>query len=193
MYGVLSETVLILALDSDKAGLKATTELSKLCEEHKIPYITAFPDVWGDYKDANELLVKDRQKLISNLKKLVDEALNFDKVKWYDNLNAEKISDWSANLKRNKTDNSVKNTMQNLELIFRNGPVFSGKIEFNELTQMRTLDRQEWKDVTENRIKLYLEKEYSLSTSIESISQICSIISDDNKYHPIQEYIMSVQ
>ncbi|MDE6672800.1 MAG: hypothetical protein K2K16_11485 [Ruminococcus sp.] len=69
--------------------------------------------------------------------------MNFEKVKWSDNLNAEKIADWSANLKRNKTDNSVKNTVQNLELIFRNDLIFSGKIEFNELTHMRTLDRQE--------------------------------------------------
>ncbi|MDE5862073.1 MAG: virulence-associated E family protein, partial [Ruminococcus sp.] len=58
---------------------------------------------------------------------------------------------------------------------------------------MRTFNREDWKDVTENRIKLHLEKEYSLFTSIDSINQICSIIADDNSYHPIKEYLNSVQ
>ncbi|MDE5621137.1 MAG: virulence-associated E family protein [Ruminococcus sp.] len=149
----------------------------------------------GDCKDANELLTKNHQKLIFNLNKLADEALNLDKDKWSDELQErqKENSDWRADLKRSLTDNAVKNTMQNLELIFRNDPDYSGKIEFNEFTQMRTLDRQDWRDVTENRIKLYLEKEYSLATSIDGINQVCSIIADDHSYHPIKEYLESVQ
>ncbi|MDE6035212.1 MAG: virulence-associated E family protein, partial [Ruminococcus sp.] len=77
--------------------------------------------------------------------------------------------------------------------IFLNDPKYKGKIEFNELTQMRTFNREDWRDVTENRIKLHLEKEYSLFTSIDSINQICSIIADDNSYHPIKEYLEAVQ
>ena len=76
-----SKTVLIIAMDGDFAGAKATRELEKLCDEHQTPYITAFPDVWCGCKDANELLVKDRQSLISNLQKLVDEASNLDRDK----------------------------------------------------------------------------------------------------------------
>ena len=79
-------------------------------------------------------------------------------------------SDWRGSLIRNQSDNAVKNNMTNLETIFLNDLKYRGKIEFNELTQMRTFNREEWKDVTENRIKLYLEKEYSMSTSIESIN-----------------------
>ena len=48
-----SKTVLILALDSDKSGNKATVELAKLCDEHGVPYITAKKDIWSDGKDAN--------------------------------------------------------------------------------------------------------------------------------------------
>ena len=190
-----SKTVLIIAMDGDFADAKATRELEKLCDEHKTPYITAFPDVWCDCKDANELLVKDRQALISNLQKLVDEALNLDQDEWLkETLERQKEnSDWRNDLKRNLTDNAVKNTMQNLEIIFRNDLNYSGKIEFNELSQMRTFDRKEWKDVTDNRIKLHLEKEYSLVTSINGINQVCSIIADDNSYHPIKEYLNSVQ
>lgn len=74
-----SKTVLILALDNDKAGNKATVELEKLCKEHRTPYITAPEDVWGDCKDANELLVSDRQTLIRNLQSLYERALSLDK------------------------------------------------------------------------------------------------------------------
>ncbi|MDE5861679.1 MAG: toprim domain-containing protein [Ruminococcus sp.] len=190
-----SKTVLIIAMDGDFAGAKATRELEKLCDEHKTPYITAFPDVWCGCKDANELLVKDRQALISNLQKLVDEASNLDRNEWLKEMleRQKENSDWKTDLKRNFTDNAVKNTMQNLEIIFLNDPNYSGKIEFNELSQMRTFDRKEWKDVTDNRIKLHLEKEYSLVTSINGINQVCSIIADDNSYHPIKEYLNSIQ
>lgn len=74
-----SNTVLIIALDNDKAGSKATVELEKLCKEHKTPYITAPEYVWGDCKDANELLVSDRQTLIRNLQSLSERALSLDK------------------------------------------------------------------------------------------------------------------
>lgn len=74
-----SKTVLILALDNDNAGCKATVELEKLCKEHKTPYITAPKAVWGGCKDANELLVSDRQTLIRNLQSLSERALSLDK------------------------------------------------------------------------------------------------------------------
>ncbi|MDD7184193.1 MAG: VapE family protein [Oscillospiraceae bacterium] len=190
-----SKTVLIIALDNDKRGQQATVDLAKLCDEHRTPYIVAQSDIWSDCKDANELLVKDRTKLTTSLQEYSERATMLDKDQWLREMLERKQanSDWRGSLIRNKSDNTIKNTMVNLEIIFLNDPNYSGKIEFNELTQMRTLDRKEWKDVTENRIKLYLEKKYSLITSIDSINQICSIIADDNSYHPIKEYLHSVQ
>lgn len=190
-----SKTVLILALDNDKAGNKATVELEKLCKEHRTPYITAPKDVWGDFKDANELLVSYRQTLIKNLQSLSERALSLDKDKWLIQTLTEmqENTEWKGDLVRNANNNLVKNTMQNLELIFCNDQNYKNKIEFNELTQMMTFDRQNWRDVIENRMKMYLEKKYTLFTSIENISQVCSIIADDHSYHPIKEYLNSVQ
>lgn len=188
----LSKTVLIIAMDNDFAGKKAITELEKLCKINQIPYITAPQDIWCNYKDANELLISDRQMLVKQLNMLSERALNFNKLEWLNQIQKENI-DWKNKLNCNSTNNAVKNTMQNLELIFCNDVKYKNKIEFNELTQMRTFNRSDWKDITENRIKLYLEKEYSLFTSIESINQVCSIIADEHSYHPIQEYLNSVQ
>ncbi|MCM1316188.1 MAG: toprim domain-containing protein [Prevotella sp.] len=190
-----SKTVLIIAMDNDFPGAQATRELEKLCDEHQTPYITTPQDVWSGCKDANELLVKDRKELVKSLQTFSDEALRLDKDKWLQELDRRKKedADWKSGLLRNVTNNAVKNTLQNLELIFYNDPTYSGKIEFNELTQMMTFDRKDWRDVTENRIKLYLEKEYTLYTSIDSINQMCSIIADDNSYHPIKEYLNAVR
>ena len=77
-----SKTVLILALDNDKAGSKATVELEKLCKEHRTPYITAPHNLWGNCKDANDLLIRDRQMLIRNLQALSERATTLDKDKW---------------------------------------------------------------------------------------------------------------
>lgn len=71
----VSKTVLIIAMDNDEAGQKATAELEKLCVEHKTPFIKAL-DVWADCKDCNELLQKDKQQLIENLKKYAIQAKN---------------------------------------------------------------------------------------------------------------------
>ncbi|MDE5862004.1 MAG: toprim domain-containing protein, partial [Ruminococcus sp.] len=190
-----SKTVFILALDNDQRGNKATVDLMKLCDEHKVPYIIAQNDIWSDCKDANELLVKDRARLITSLQAHSERATMLDKDQWFRDVckRQEANFDWRGSLIRNQSDNAVKNNMENLEIIFLNDPKYSGKIEFNELTQMRTFDRQDWRDVTENRIKLHLEKEYSLITSINSINQVCSIIADDHSYHPIREYLEAVQ
>lgn len=190
-----SKTVLIIAMDNDKAGCKATTELEKLCKQNKLPYIKAPQDVWGDCKDANELLVSDRQALIRQLNTLSECALNFNKLEWLNQIQAEiqENSDWKSKLNRNSTDNAVKNNLKNIFLILNNDTQYKDKIEFNELTQMRTFCRTDWNDVIESRLKLYLEQKYDLMTSIESINHICNIIASDHSYHPIKEYLNSVQ
>ncbi|MDE6797166.1 MAG: virulence-associated E family protein [Ruminococcus sp.] len=53
--------------------------------------------------------------------------------------------------------------------------------------------RISWEILTDNRVKLHLEKEYSLVTSINGINQVCSIIANDNSYHPIKEYLEAVK
>lgn len=77
-----TKTVLIIAMDSDGAGQKATTELEKLCITNKTAFITADFDVWGGCKDANELLVSDRKRLTESLKSLVRRAEKFNRAEY---------------------------------------------------------------------------------------------------------------
>lgn len=57
---------LIISLDNDEAGRKAAEELSKGLKKLNIRYI--MQDVSGDCKDANELLMKDRQALTAKIR-----------------------------------------------------------------------------------------------------------------------------
>ncbi len=190
-----SKTVLILALDADKAGCKATVELEKLCKEHRTPYITAPQNVWGNCKDANELLISDRLTLVRNLQTLSERALSLDKNKWLIQTltELEDNSDWKSKLKRNITDNAVKNYLQNIYLILSNDDNYKGKIGFNELKQMRSYDNSDWNDLMDSWLKLYLEQEYGLVTSVENINHTCNVIAYKHSYHPIRDYLNAVQ
>lgn len=190
-----SHVTLIIAMDNDKAGLKATRTLEQLCIEYRTPYITAPANVWSDYKDANELLIKDKDKLKENLSKLVLQATNLNRDDFIKNAEAlaSVPNQWKSMLKRNPSDNSVKNTLKNLYLILNNDNKYKNQIEFNELTQMRSFMRKNWDDVTESRLKFYLEQEYDIISSIENINHVCNIIADEHAYHPIKEYLEQLQ
>ncbi|MDE5861449.1 MAG: hypothetical protein K2H28_04570, partial [Ruminococcus sp.] len=81
-----SKTVLIIAMDNDPpehpTGQETAVKLAKLCDEYRVPYIVASKDIWSDCKDANELLVKERTKLVINLQKHSERAVSLDKEQW---------------------------------------------------------------------------------------------------------------
>lgn len=190
-----SKTVLIIALDNDDTGRRASVKLEKLCKEHRTPYIVAPSDVWSNCKDANELLVKDRAGLIASLQRHSERALSLDKDKWLLQLLAENSdnSDWKNQLNRNLTDNAVKNYLHNIYLILSNDENYKGKIGFNELKQMRSYGSEDWNDLKDSYLKLYLEQKYGLVTSVESINHACNIVAAEHSYHPIRDYLNSVQ
>lgn len=190
-----SQTTLIIALDNDNAGLKATTELEKLCKQYKTAYINAPTTIWNGYKDANELLITNKETLIENLNEQISKALSFNRYKYLHQIEEEKKDNthWKDKLKHNNSDNSVKNTLSNLNLILSNDERYQDKIEFNELTNMITFNRENWTDIQESHLKLYLEQSYDLLASVENISHICNIVADTHRYHPIKEYIESTR
>lgn len=92
-----SKTVLIIAMDNDGAGQKATAELEKLCITHRTAFITANSDVWCGCKDANEALVSDRKRLTESLKSLVARAENFDRAEYLKSISgAGEAENWGT-------------------------------------------------------------------------------------------------
>jgi predicted P-loop ATPase len=191
----ISKTVLVIALDNDPRGQKAAVDLAKMCDEYRTPYIMAQNDIWGDCKDANELLVKDRIRLISSLQEHSKRAVTLDKDQWFRDMLERKQanSDWRGDLIRNQSDNAVKNNLRNIHLILENDDKYKGKIRFNELKQLRSYGDDDWNDIVDSQLKLYFEEEYGVTTSVDTINHSCNIIADKHTYHPIKQYLYSVQ
>lgn len=73
-----TNNTLILALDCDQAGQKATDILSKKLQELKIDFYIFNP--YGAYKDANECLVKDKDLFIKNLSQAIQYKEDLEKT-----------------------------------------------------------------------------------------------------------------
>ena len=69
---------LILCLDNDEAGQKGTAELKEGLDAIGFKYIDG--NLYGDCKDANELLQKDRATLEARIKQAEEEAINLQEA-----------------------------------------------------------------------------------------------------------------
>ncbi|MDE5771666.1 MAG: DUF3987 domain-containing protein [Ruminococcus sp.] len=112
-----SKTVLIIAMDNDGAGQKATAELEKLCITHRTAFITAPSDVWSNCKDANELLVTDRKRLTENLQSLVRRAEYLNQLK--KKSKADEQEQWEQPESFDKVNKPAPFPMQNLPPLLR--------------------------------------------------------------------------
>lgn len=185
-----ASTVLILALDNDEAGKTATLKAIDLCKRHGIAY--SVPDVaslYGGLKDCNDALQSDRKRLQEALASARMEAQKREKPLSNALLTVEATPnvDWQSNLKLSQKGN-VFPSLHNIKLILQNDPSYK-KIAYNELTNMRTYDCQDWSDYHESLIKLQLEEQYNLCASVENVNHVCNLLEHENRYHPIREYL----
>lgn len=99
------------------------------------------------------------------------------------------------------TDNgAIKNTIKNCLTVFQNDPVLHGAIRFNLLTERIDIVKPLWwekqtttmNDTDFNYLMLYLEDKYGL-TSETKIERAISIVADCDKYHPIRDYLNSLE
>ena len=64
-----SNKILVLALDNDKAGRRATGKfIEELAEAELNQRYIVNSDIYGKYKDANEFLITDRERFIEKMK-----------------------------------------------------------------------------------------------------------------------------
>lgn len=67
------DKILVLALDNDKAGRRATGKfIEELAEVELDQKYIVRSDLYGKYKDSNEFLVSDREGFIEKMKKIAD-------------------------------------------------------------------------------------------------------------------------
>ena len=91
----------------------------------------------------------------------------------------------------------VRQSIGNGVTVFRRDPKLRGAIRFNELTAQRDIVRNlGWarvsgsniSDVDESNLQLYLEQTYGL-TYDKSIDKAMRIVANENRYHPIRDYL----
>ena len=99
------------------------------------------------------------------------------------------------------TDNgAIRNSIRNCLTVFQNDPVLQGAVRYNILTERIDIVKPLWwskptatlNDTDLNYLMLYLEDKYTL-TSEKKIQKAISIVADCNKYHPIRDYLNSLE
>ena len=95
---------------------------------------------------------------------------------------------------------AIKNSIRNCLTVFQNDPYLQGAVRYNILTERIDIVKPLWwskqtatlNDTDLNYLMLYLEDNYAL-TSEKKIQKAIAIVADCNKYHPIQDYLNSLE
>lgn len=74
----ISAPLIAIALDNDEDGKNTAESIARELEEYRKTTVINLPDVYGSFKDANEMLVKDRQGLV-DVVNMVNNILNQEK------------------------------------------------------------------------------------------------------------------
>ena len=119
-----------------------------------------------------------------------------------DIVNEEMLTVEDVNEMLEHTDKGrTKQTIRNCVTVLQNDPVLKKAIKRNELSgRMDIVKEVPWErrnnsptvtDTDENNLKMYLEENYEL-TSERVIKAGIDIVSNENKYHPIRDYLESL-
>jgi len=104
-----------------------------------------------------------------------------------------------ARLERNDKG-QVKNTMQNVYLVFMCDPMLRGAVAYNILTGRIDICKPLWwerstsavNDTDFNYLMLYLENRYGLNHE-NRIRKALTVVAHQNQYHPIRDYLNALQ
>ena len=94
----------------------------------------------------------------------------------------------------------VKNSIRNCLTVFQRDPLFRGALRLNLLTeQIDIVKPLGWErtsttltDMDMNYLLLYLEENYGL-TSEKKVQSAIKIVANENRYHPVRDYLNSLQ
>ena len=191
-----SKTVLVIALDNDKTGNRATDDLAKACDERKVPYIIASKNIWSDCKDANELLVEDRARFLASLQEHSGRAMALDKVQWLkDTLERKQTAFNELTNKTAATMTSHKKQMIDYEL-FAESIVKQGySMKYNQITHTFEFfgfdEGESAEHLAENVptiLQDQLKKEYT-HVSKQLVMDYITRYATRNKYNPVLNLI----
>lgn len=137
-----------------------------------------------------------------------DSAVNLDLVKqqtgkamqaFAGEIEKGGADDWLKTLETDKRDKIV-GTSENLLIIFRNDPNLKGKMCYNDFSNRPMMrgavpwdDREGdriWQDEDDAGIRWYIETSFGF-TAVNKIQDTVAMIRQQNKYHPVREYLQA--
>lgn len=152
------------------------------------------------YKAMIEFCLKDEEvKVTLGKERLAKVKKEFGYMEDLGDLDAE----WMKILETNK-EGTVKATIRNISLILENDPHLKGKIGLNEFSHRTTIrgdlpwhriknkiEGEDWKDADDAALRQYFEMVYGIVCP-NKISDGLAVMEENNKYHPIREYLESL-
>ena len=190
-----SKTVLIIALDNDKDGRRASVALANECDERSVPYIVTESDVWGDYKDANELLIGDRARLISSLQKYLKRATTLNKDQWLKERLEHKQKSSDSGITKSKNKIPLERFEQFAEFIEKCGY----SIKYNQIThnfEFYGFDKRESSEHLAENVPSILRdklKENFKNVSRQDTIDYITRYATRNKFNPVLNAIQSIK
>ena len=117
---------LILALDNDEVGRAGEAKLSDELTKIQVEFIDA--DITGDFKDANEALIGDREVFIQNVMNarnnvlsLLEEKRQKEEQAYYQTSAVNGLSDFIADIEKRHNRDCVSTGFENLDEILDGG------------------------------------------------------------------------
>lgn len=115
------QNTFILALDNDEAGQKAEQEIADKLKELDIKYIKS--NVTGDYKDANEILQKDKETFALLLEEALGDSMNPEQAE-----KKKELKDYQ----KNYASNCIEDFVQSIADKVNTPPIPTGFMSLDE-------------------------------------------------------------
>ena len=193
------DSVLIIAMDNDTAGRKAAEKLSALCKEHGTPYIMAQNDVYGDFKDANDLLLHDRETLVKTLAGLSERAINLDVEKWKSDLHKKPQKNINKSPETGQATKNKKIPLEDYEQFEKYIDEMGYSARYNQIThnfEFYGFDKGESTEhLAENVPQILvdgLQKQYKRVT-IQKVMNYITRYATRHRFNPVLDLIKSVK
>lgn len=95
----------------------------------------------------------------------------------------------------------IENTIQNALIVLENDPRLKNKLVYDEFANRALVKNgvpwtdmleHDWIDMDDSGVRFYLERKYGITTAYK-IEDAKNLVFDRNKYHPVREYLTSLE
>ena len=158
----------------------------------KLPSYLAMLEFANNDKKVKKLMQKERREsALADFEDIDTDEENTEDIEEDDN--------WLEKLETTKNGKNL-NTINNIIIILKNDPNLKGKIAFNEFTQRPMIIGKTpwakkpkiWGDEDDANLRNYIEKVYGIKGE-KPIKDAWTIVLYENMFHPIRDYIKSIE